>query len=350
MRIFYRVLLALILLLGLGLAVILYYIANPKLPAYRPAEQVHYLEQWSAADRQTFYYTPQGTQVKGLRYEWFTALELPFSEQRFAAPEYLGRFGFLVDPRQQATADNPGNLPVGFTRHQNPGSGEQYLDITCAACHTGELRYTAVQPSMCCPPAYRRYVAAVSARRWSPASPPPITTRGNSSASPARSWATNMTPATLNWNDTHRGLYPTLEGPGRTDAFGRIANASFGDAISDKNYRVANAPVDYPQLWDIWTFDWVQWTASAQQPMRSAQDRRNPATPQATDLARGTVRQGRPGPSRPGPCAVWRKLRRLPRPLGQRGKRPASTTPDQHPAGHDRHRPEHRKQHRRPSL
>lgn len=69
------------------------------------------------------------------------------------------------------------------------------------------------------------------------------------------------------WNDTHRGLYPTEEGPGRTDAFGRIANASFGDAISAENYRVANAPVDYPHLWDIWTFDWVQWNGSAQQPM-----------------------------------------------------------------------------------
>ena len=69
------------------------------------------------------------------------------------------------------------------------------------------------------------------------------------------------------WNDTHRGLYPTEEGPGRTDAFGRIANASFGDAITPDNYRVANAPVDYPQLWDIWTFDWVQWNGSAQQPM-----------------------------------------------------------------------------------
>ena len=67
--------------------------------------------------------------------------------------------------------------------------------------------------------------------------------------------------------NAYRGLYPTEEGPGRTDAFGRIANASFGDAISPANYRVANAPVDYPQLWDMWTFDWVQWNGSAQQPM-----------------------------------------------------------------------------------
>ena len=120
---------------------VLYFVANPKLPAWSPAQQVHYLEQWSAADRQTYYFTPQGTQVKGLRYDWFNALELPFSQQRFAAPEYLARFGFLIDPSQRPTPNNPGNLPVGFARHQNPGSQEEFLDITCAACHTGELRF-----------------------------------------------------------------------------------------------------------------------------------------------------------------------------------------------------------------
>lgn len=40
-----------------------------------------------------------------------------------------------------------------------------------------------------------------------------------------------------------------------------------GDHISKDNYRVANAPVNYPQLWDIWKFDWVQWNGSAMQPM-----------------------------------------------------------------------------------
>ena len=115
MRLFFRLLILIALLLGLVIAVVLYYVANPKLPAWSPAQQVHYLEQWSAADRETYYFTPQGTQVKGLRYDWFTALELPFSQQRFAAPEYLARFGFLVDPGQKPTPNNPGNLPAGFT-------------------------------------------------------------------------------------------------------------------------------------------------------------------------------------------------------------------------------------------
>ena len=290
MRLFFRLLVLFAVLLGLCLAVALYYVANPKLPAWSPVQQVHYLEQWSTADRETYYFTPQGTEVKGLHYDWFKALELPFSQQRFAAPEYLARFGFLIDPNQRATPNNPGNLPVGFARHQNPGSQDEFLDITCAACHTGELRFNGQ--------AVR--IDGGSAQHVLPSSVP--TLRGGSfgQALVASLTSTYYNPwkferfarnvlgqdydarhqqlrkdfkvsldtfLKVAWNDTHRGLYPTEEGPGRTDAFGRIANASFGDAISPANYRVANAPVDYPQLWDMWTFDWVQWNGSAQQPM-----------------------------------------------------------------------------------
>ena len=290
MRIFSRALRLILSLLGLGLAVVLYYVANPKLPDYVPVQQVHYQDQWTAADRQVYYFTPQGTQVKGLRYNWFTALELPFSQQRFAEPANLARFGFLVDPRQQATAQNPGNLPVGFARHKNAGSDDEFLDITCAACHTGELHFNGQ--------ALR--IDGGAAQHVLPSSVP--TLRGGSfgQALVASLASTYYNPLKFRrfahsvlgdqydaqydqlrqdfkksldnflkvaWNDTHRGLYPTEEGPGRTDAFGRIANASFGDAISPDNYRIANAPVDYPQLWDMWTFDWVQWNGSAQQPM-----------------------------------------------------------------------------------
>ncbi|AMZ74913.1 MULTISPECIES: di-heme-cytochrome C peroxidase [Pseudomonas] len=290
MRLLSRILLLLLALLIIVVAVVLYYVANPRLPFYTPVEQVNYLDQWSAAERQTYYFTPQGTQVKGLRYDWFTALELPFSQQRFASPEYLARFGFLVDPAQKASSANPGNLPVGFARHQNPGSTEQFLDITCAACHTGELRFKGqairidggtaqhVLPSSV--PTLRggsfgqALVASLASTYYNPWKFERFARKVLGKDYEARHEelrkafkASLDTFLRVAWNDTHRGLYPTEEGPGRTDAFGRIANASFGDAISPQNYRVANAPVDYPQLWDIWTFDWVQWNGSAQQPM-----------------------------------------------------------------------------------
>lgn len=290
MRLLLRLLIVVVFLLVAGLAVVLYYIANPKLPFHSPVQQVHYLDQWSAEERQTYYFTPQGTQVKGLRYEWFQALELPFSQQRFASPQYLARFGFLIDPQQKATPNNPGNLPVGFTRHRNPGSSEQYLDITCAACHTGELRLNGqavridggsaqhVLPSSV--PTLRggsfgqALVASLTSTYYNPWKFERFARQvlgenyDTAHAQLRRDFKNSLnTFLKVAWNDTHRGLYPTEEGPGRTDAFGRIANATFGDAISPTNYRVANAPVDYPQLWDMWTFDWVQWNGSAQQPM-----------------------------------------------------------------------------------
>ncbi len=290
MRLLRRALGAVLLLAVLALGVGLYFVAYPNLPEYEAPEALHYLEQWDATQRQTYYYTPQGTQVKGLEYDWFRALELPFSREKFATPDYLARFGFLVDPAQQATALNPGNLPVGFARHEDDETGRAYLDVTCAACHTGELRYggqairidggaamhslastvptlrggafgQALGMSMAFtyynPLKFRRFAEQVLGERY------------EQDRAQLRHDFKQVLDRLLGtaYNDWHRGLYPTEEGFGRTDAFGRIANSVFGDAIDPANYRVANAPVSYPHLWDIWKFDWVQWNGSAMQPM-----------------------------------------------------------------------------------
>ena len=55
-------------------------------------------------------------------------------------PDHMRRWRFLVDPAP--TPANPDQLPIGFTRHFDPHIGEDVLDITCAACHTGEIHYT----------------------------------------------------------------------------------------------------------------------------------------------------------------------------------------------------------------
>ncbi|MCG6538944.1 di-heme-cytochrome C peroxidase [Pseudomonas sp. KSR10] len=290
MRLVRRVLLAVLLLAALVVGAGLYFVAYPNLPDYEAPKVLRYLDQWSEADRQTYYYTPQGTQVKGLEYDWFGALELPLSRAKLAAPDYLARFGFLIDPTQKATALNPGNLPVGFARHEDDETGRAYLDVSCAACHTGELRYNgqairidggaamhslastvptlrggsfgqALGMSMAFtyynPLKFRRFAHEVLGENYE---------RDRSQLRRDFKQVLNRLLGTA-YNDWHRGLYPTEEGFGRTDAFGRIANTTFGDAIDPVNYRVANAPVSYPQLWDIWKFDWVQWNGSAMQPM-----------------------------------------------------------------------------------
>lgn len=60
----------------------------------------------------------------------------------------------------------------------------------------------------------------------------------------------------------------TPTGRGRLDAVNGIANAVFANALAmPSNGKVADAPVNYPYLWDIWRFDWVQYNASARHPM-----------------------------------------------------------------------------------
>lgn len=285
-----RALYGLLLIVAIGLAIGLYFIAYPNLPSYQQPEKLHYLDQWSAAERQIYYYTPQGTQVKGLRYDWFSALEMPFGKDKFARLDYLARFGFLVDPKQQASTLNPANLPVGFARHTDDESGIHYLDISCAACHTGELRYNGQAVRIDGGAALHSLASTVPTLRGGSFGQSlgmsmaftyynPLKFRRfakevlGEHSSADRAQLRRDFKVVLDrllgtaFNDWHRGLYPTEEGFGRTDAFGRIANTVFGDAIDPSNYRVANAPVSYPQVWDIWKFDWVQWNGSAMQPM-----------------------------------------------------------------------------------
>jgi len=84
-----------------------------------------------------YYYTPQGTSLEGLRYDWLVHLEMPWGKERFANPAHLRSYGFIVDP--EPTAANPDQLPVGFAKRFDPELGEAVLDVTCAACHTGQL-------------------------------------------------------------------------------------------------------------------------------------------------------------------------------------------------------------------
>jgi hypothetical protein len=52
------------------------------------------------------------------------------------------------------------------------------------------------------------------------------------------------------------------------DAFGLLYNEIVGMTIhSPNNYRVSNAPVSYPPLWNVPTYDWFQWNCCVNNPM-----------------------------------------------------------------------------------
>jgi mono/diheme cytochrome c family protein len=289
-----------LLILAVGAFTLYVLLPASTIPAYEPIDEYVYADQgWGtqmdAPQRQLWYYTPQGTSLPqgalttAMRYDWFVHLEMPFGTARFADPEHMRRYRFLVDP--ESTPANPDQLPVGFTRHFSPAIGEYVLDITCSACHTGELHYpradgrrvalridggqamhafTDMQrgsfaPTLAAsliatyfnPPKFNRFARKVIGARY-PA--------GKSALKEAL-WSTIKALLETGQNNPLRHLYPVREGFGRTDALGRIANTAFGDHLVPGNYQVADAPVSYPYLWNIWKFDWVQYNGSVSQPL-----------------------------------------------------------------------------------
>lgn len=249
--------------------------------------QVHYLnEGWSQDQRETFYYTPQGTELLGLKYTWLVNLELPMSHNLLASEESMRGWGFVVDPGQRASIRNPGNLPVGFARHTDPKTGEQNLDVGCAVCHTGELHYKGTAMRVDGGQAVQglstikrgEFMVTLGASVFetlvNPAKWGRFADRVVGSDDEARKtlrdelWAFLGSLKKFSTSAGASKYYPVEEGRGRTDAVGRIANVVFGyDLDVPENYKVADAPASYPFIWDIWRFDWVQYTGFTNQAM-----------------------------------------------------------------------------------
>ncbi|MFZ1918420.1 MAG: di-heme-cytochrome C peroxidase [Terriglobales bacterium] len=283
--------------LALAFLITLILIAYPttKVPDFQPVDQHVYLSQglgWTGGQneplRQLFYYTPQGAGLKDIRYSWFVHLEVPWGVTRFADPERMSAYGFLVD--NGPTKLNPDRMPVGFSSHYDPRFGENVLDLTCAACHTGELTvtrngkkyglrvdgagamhaFTAMHIGDFAP----ELMGSLMSTYLNPLKFNRFARRVLGPAYPQGRWKLHgdvrqvigelMQQA---FTDKSRHLYPTEEGPGRVDALGRIGNTLFGDELISANYRIGNAPVRYPPLWDIWKFDYVQYNAAVRQPM-----------------------------------------------------------------------------------
>jgi hypothetical protein len=283
---------AVVLLLAVGLFALAVW-PNRQAPLNEPVDKIVYLNQgWGpnreSAARQLYYYTPQGTSIKGLRYSWLLHLERPFSSARFFEPAHMQSYGFLVDTAP--TPANPARLPVGFARRFDSELQDEVLDLTCAACHTGQLAtmrngkrigirvdggqamhaFTDMKPGDFLPDLilsmtttyvnplkFNRFARNVLGDRYAE----------GKGALRNSFYGVLKTFARQGWNDMSRKLYPVAEGYGRTDAIGRIANTVFGDHISPANYRPGDAPVSYPPVWDIWKFDWVQYGASVRHPL-----------------------------------------------------------------------------------
>lgn len=306
-------------LLFLGVFVYLWYISNyPNIPAYQEISAYRYLtpssenvcdnpeptnddandpgndlkipsyQGWCNDMRQHYYRVPQGTDFFGLRYDWITALEKPVGKKPLVSREYMQRLGYIYDPLKKRNKDNPNDLPIGLTWHYDKESDAKILDVSCAACHSAQITYRgtalvidggpgghalpSLQPAQFLANTIvsllTTYLNPLKFGRFSRKvlmTVPESEYRAEKKKLRAATWKTIK--EALRYGRYNLFLYPTEEGYGRTDGLGRIANTVYGDYITPDNYRIADAPVNYPHVWDIWAFDWVQWMGSVRQAM-----------------------------------------------------------------------------------
>jgi hypothetical protein len=84
--------------------------------------------------RETFYHLSQGAEI--LPWILLTAVDVADRDSTKPFVENLERYGLLPDPARDD------GLPVGLVVSSNPFTfGAEFVGITCAACHVGELRH-----------------------------------------------------------------------------------------------------------------------------------------------------------------------------------------------------------------
>ena len=310
----------------------------PPLPDMPAVKTARWLDQnWSTDDRHWFHHASQGTKTFPVPYAWFLALEQPrlhliSNPGLLSDTDYLERFGFIPGTKTIQTdkatllnygytdsaaappstpslytkwpVQNTDDLPVGFARLSgatDPATGVAQLDLiglTCAACHTGSIRYkgTSIRydggPAMVnllkleevtglsiaytllpCVPLFPCRFDRFAERVLGP----------NATADQRAELKKGLTAAgafvlaqknALDNLDERTGQQDTEEGYGRLDALNRIGNQVFatdpglsGVAGFEENLHVRDAPVSFPPIWTVSWFWWAQYDASISQPM-----------------------------------------------------------------------------------
>ena len=309
----------------------------PSLPKQPPVKAAHWLDQnWSIEDRHWFHHASQGTATFPVPYSWFVALEQSglhlFTQPGLLAdPNYLERFGFIPSPKSATVdaetlkrfgfvntpgvktepapasvaglkptpVDNFDGLPVGFSRMsnvRNPGTGAPGVDrigLTCAACHTGSIRYQdvsirfdggaamldlrklerasglAIFYTLIVPGRFERFATRVLGPGADKAKKDELK-KGLKEVADFLKNQIEITQKTLK----AKGQKDTDEGFGRLDALNRIGNQVFyvdfaASGLSDyaNNLHANDAPVSFPPVWTVPWLWWAQYDASIEQPL-----------------------------------------------------------------------------------
>ncbi|MFK8165293.1 MAG: di-heme-cytochrome C peroxidase [Lewinella sp.] len=242
-------------------------------PSYE--DWMYFDQGWSPAERDSFWFTSQGSRI--MPYDWFTALEAPAEEVPFFTASRMSQLGYLPVP---ASEQNPGGLPIGFSMDKDPVTGQSFVGLTCAACHTNVIEHegksflidgaptmadfvgffndvvVTLQATRDDEPKFDRFAHKVLGDEYDAAS---VEELKKALTQLAANTALREKEAAL---PSH---YPEgFTSYGRLDAFTNIENAGSVFALDmPGNGNPAIGPVSYPFLWGTHQSDVVQWNGSA---------------------------------------------------------------------------------------
>ena len=255
---FCRALLCLVVLLGASLI-------NSRPARSQQSGRPVYLDQgWTPQQRKSWYSMSQGSRL--LPASWMRALEVAQGEAKFLSPANMSRLGYL--PGRQ-----PSDLPLGFVVDSSSDGGfaGPAVGMTCAACHTSELRLNGRAVRVDGGPTLANYEAFMAEfltslkathdndekfKRFSAA------VLGQNNTTGARATLKSDLATRIAWYEklARHNASGTPYGHGRLDAQGHILNKIALVIGADQSVLLPpDAPVSYPQIWNAHQHDRVQW-------------------------------------------------------------------------------------------
>jgi cytochrome c peroxidase len=244
-------------------------------------DNVIYLDQgWSQEDREWYWHASQGSAVLG--YDIFLNLEAADSQDLFRANANLIRYGLIPD---SVRGNNPDGLPVGIVKQPitTPIKGwpaGDYVGMSCAACHTGQLKYKgklirieagnsstidlqaltqglddALRATLADPAKFDRLASRLGAS--SPDAKDQLRKRVESDSERAHDYSATSAISRFRW------------GPGRLDALAEIFNRALATLSGiPQNSTIAVAPTKPPFLWNSPHGLWTEWRGTVQDPIK----------------------------------------------------------------------------------
>jgi hypothetical protein len=231
---------------------------------------INLAQNWSEQQQEWFWFTSQGSRI--LPYDWFLALEQAGSTEPFRSDAHLEQLGYLLE---QPSPANPDGLPVGFAKDTDSETGQAWMGLTCAACHTNQIDYKGTGMRIDGAPtladAFRFFDELAAAMEETGTDDAKferfarkVLGQGYDQAGAERLREDLRSAADVLTVRQHGDRPEHPYGYARLDAFGAIFNQVLAADIDVPGNRLpSNAPVSYPFLWDTPQSDLVQWNGSA---------------------------------------------------------------------------------------